>query len=148
MAFRGFLSGIARRTCLPMFVVASLGVPLVAGTLFAFKGRPTVKISEGGVDRVVEKLTRQQGNDSVCMISEEDGKFFWASRDNQEMVPYVTGSFTTYIAANGAGYVRIINPGKKETTAILGPTEAAFDYVEHHVTGLHSETYFGVATEK
>ncbi|MEK6263144.1 MAG: hypothetical protein AABP62_31590 [Planctomycetota bacterium] len=41
-----------------------------------------------------------------CVISEIDGKFYWASRENVLMRRVESGAFITYVAANAAGYVR------------------------------------------
>jgi hypothetical protein len=53
------------------------------------------------------------------------------------------GAFITYVATNGAGYVRVVAPGMKEAASLMSNTEKQFDYVEHIVFGLRSISYFG-----
>jgi hypothetical protein len=106
-----------------------------------FRGRPSVKISEGGVERLPETLSREKAINLECVISQIGDDFYWASRENVPMVPSESGAFITYIAVNGAGY----KPDLKEVAAIMGETEAKFDYVEHITLGLKSVTYYGKA---
>ena len=53
------------------------------------------------------------------------------------------GAFTTLIAANGSGYIRIVNPDMKDAASMMSETEAEYDYVEHLLLGLRSITYYG-----
>ena len=108
-----------------------------------FDGRPSVKISEGGIERTPEALTVAQAGNLHCIISEIGGQFYWASRGNVLVAVVDSGAFTTYIAANGSGYVRVIKRADKAAAALMSGTEAAFDYVEHLTIGLRTITYFG-----
>jgi hypothetical protein len=108
-----------------------------------FSGVPSQKISEAGIDRRVEAITRQLAVNLRCVVSEIDGKFYWASRDNKELIRHRGGSFVTYIAVDGSGYIRIIDPSHKATAPAMSSTEAKFDYVEHLLLGLRSVTYHG-----
>jgi hypothetical protein len=111
----------------------------------AFSGLPAVKVSEGGVERVPESLVRSNAVDVACVISEIGGKYYRAMRDNKEMVRRTSGAFTTYIAVDGSGYVRVVDSGAKRAAALIPATEATFDYVEHLLVGLRTVTYFGSA---
>ena len=79
-----------------------------------------------------------------CTISKIDGKFYWASRRNTPLVLVEGPAFDTYVAANGAGYVRVIRPEAKQAASAMSETEKRFDYVEHIVIGLRSVTYYGL----
>jgi hypothetical protein len=46
------------------------------------------------------------------------------------MVRVEAGAFITFIAANGAGYVRIVKPSMKTDASLMSETEKRFDYVE------------------
>lgn len=72
-----------------------------------------------------------------------DGKYYWATRDNLELIRVQSGAYSTFFATNGAGYVRVIDPNKKDVASLAGNTEAEFDYVEHMLLGLRSVTYYG-----
>lgn len=69
-----------------------------------FAGIPTTKISEGGVDRVIEKLERAKAVTSR-VISKIGGRYYWASRDNKEMTASASGAFVTFTALDGSGYL-------------------------------------------
>lgn len=109
-----------------------------------FKGIPSIKISEGGTDRTPESLKRDSAIPLSCVISKIGNDYFWASRENVKMTKFEgSGAFTTFVAGNGAGYVRIIKPEQKTSASLMSETEKTFDYVEHITIGLRSVTYFG-----
>jgi hypothetical protein len=109
-----------------------------------FAGVPSIKISEAGIERVPAPITRQEAANLHCVISRIGEDYYWASRENKPMVRLDTGgSFITFVAIDGAGYVRITKPEDKKMAALLSETEARFDYVEHLLIGLRSVTYYG-----
>ena len=110
-----------------------------------FSGVPVVKVNEGGIERLSEDLSREKAVNLGCVISEIGGKYYWATRENKEMVRRVSGAFITFLAVDGSGYVRILDPGAKSAVSLISPTEAKFDYVEHLSVGLRSITYYGNA---
>jgi len=59
------------------------------------------------------------------------------------MVRVKSGTFVTFVAVNGAGYVRVVSPEMKQVASLMGDTESKFDYVEHMLIGLKSVTYYG-----
>lgn len=75
-----------------------------------FHGVPGVKISEGGVERVEEKLAREDAVNLACVIGNIDGRFYWASRENKELFRYGGPAFITFVAVDGAGYIRVVKP--------------------------------------
>ncbi len=108
-----------------------------------FRGRPLVKISEGGLSRTPETVSREKAVNLECVISQIGDHYYWASRENAEVVPVESGAFLTYVALNGSGYVRVIVPDLAGAAALMSPAEAKFDYVEHLLIGLGSVTYYG-----
>jgi hypothetical protein len=130
------------------FTLIAIVVGIISGQAYAqsqtvFSGIPVVKISEGGVERYPETLPREKAVNLHCTISEIGGKYYWATRENTEMVRKISGAFITYVAVNGSGYVRVIEKTAKPAISMMSPTEAEFDYVEHLLLGLRSITYFG-----
>ncbi len=119
------------------------GTDSSAQVVTVFKGVPTIKISEGGTERQPEPLNRETAVNLECVISRIGDDYYWASRENTEMVRLEGGAFITYLAVNGSGYVRVIAPGMKQAAALISETEAKFDYVEHLLIGLKSITYYG-----
>jgi hypothetical protein len=108
-----------------------------------FSGLPGVKITEGGVDRNVQDLPRQQGINLECVISRIGDKDYWASRKNAPMIRIDGGAFEIFVAVNGAGYVKVVKREMKAAASLTGDTEEKFDYVEHMPTGLKTVTYYG-----
>ena len=107
-----------------------------------FHGRLGIKISEGGLERVPIGLARELAANAETVITEEDGKFYWASRSHVEMGAVRNGPFTTYVALNGTGHVRVFDRNVAVNTPVA-PAEEQFDYVEHILLGLRSVTYYG-----
>ncbi len=121
---------------------------LCTSTVFAkeevvFTGIPTIKISEGGSFRTPAKISSAKSIEYKCTITMIDDKYYWATRENVELVPLSSGAYITFLAMNGSGYVRIIQPGMKEIVAQMDVTEKEYDYVEHLLIGLKSVTYYG-----
>ena len=110
-----------------------------------FSGIPVIKVSEGGTERLPETIRRDSAVNLRCVVSEIDGKYYWATRENKEMVRHASGAFVTYVAIDGSGYVRIVDPSAKGAASLMSPTETKFDYVEHLLVGLRSVTYYGHA---
>jgi hypothetical protein len=128
-----------------LIVALALTAPSVNGQTptTVFKGRPALKISEGGTERTPETLARAQAVNLECVVSQIGNDYYWASRENTPLVRIDGAAFTTFVAANGAGYIRVINPEAKSAAALLGGAEKQFDYVEHALVGLRSVTYYG-----
>ncbi len=122
---------------------------LCTSTVFAkeevvFTGIPSMKISEGGSFRTPAKISGAKSIENKCTITMLDDKYYWATRENVELVALSGGgAFITFLAMNGSGYVRIIKPGMKEIAALMDVTEEEYDYVEHLLIGLKSVTYYG-----
>ena len=128
-----------------IFLIVS--VPLYAKEMIIFTGIPEMKISEGGVNRVLDNLNKENAIKFKCTITKIDDKYYWTSRENIELIPISSGAFITYWAVNGSGYVRVVKPGMKEEVKQLGALasdpEGQYDYVEHLLLGLKSVTYYG-----
>src|SRR5262249_56973898 len=88
-----------------------------------FKGQPMVKISEGGVSRLPEQLSHNQAANLECVISEIGGRYYWASRENKELLRTEGGAFSTFVARDGSGAIGIIKPGLRTAASFLRDTE-------------------------
>jgi hypothetical protein len=137
---------MATRVCMCAFVMLALGIvsaQAMSQSRTVFAGVPAIKIQEAGLGRAPLELERAEAVKWACVISEIGGKFYWASRENRELTRQTSGSFITYVAVDGSGYVRVIGPDAKQRAASMSATEAEFDYVEHLLIGLQSVTYYG-----
>jgi hypothetical protein len=107
-----------------------------------------VQRETAAIDRVLSLQgevvpVRESAVNFECVISKIGQDYYWASRENRPMVRIEAGAFITFVALDGAGYVRMVAPGEKKTVSLMGDTEAKFDYVEHLLIGLKSVTYYG-----
>ncbi len=136
-----------RKGILITLILLIASVPVLAEESIVFTGVPEIKISEAGVNRLPETLTKDKATNFKCTITRMDGKYYWASRENVELLPIASGAFITYWAVNGSGYVRFIRPEMRgevrKMGAIAEDPEARYDYVEHLLLGLESVTYYG-----
>ena len=133
-----------KETSLTEQKAASSNKTSTEGAKTIFIGFPKKKVSEGGLDRVVEDLSRKKAVNFRCVISKIEDKYYWASRENVEMVKIErAGVFIAFLAVNGSGYVRVIKPEFKEAASLMSKTEESFDYVEHLTIGLRSVNYWG-----
>ncbi len=134
-------------TVLLTLIFLTFALPLYAKESIMFTGIPELKISEGGLSRVPEKLNKEKAIQFKCTITKIDDKYYWTSRDNAELMPVSSGAFITYLAVNGSGYVRVIKPEMiaevRQLGAMAGDPEGQYDYVEHLLIGLKSVTYYG-----
>ena len=110
---------------------------------FSFTGLPSVKVTEGGIERSAEKIEQSKASSVACIVKEIDGKFFWETRGNKPLLKIDSGAFVIFLAVDGSGYVRLIKPSFKEATSLMSNTEKNFDYVEHLILGLRTVSYYG-----
>lgn len=132
--------------CILLFMLLTSACATASETI-VFIGEPELKISEGGLDRVIDTLQKTVSNKNRCMITRQNNTFFWKSRGYTKLIKIDSGAFTTYIAENGSGYIRISKPGLREliknSATHTNDPEAHFNYVEHLLIELKSITYWG-----
>jgi hypothetical protein len=133
------------RTTLAVLAFVMFPTILSAQATTVFRGVPSVKVSEGGSERKSERVTADRAPHLAVVISRIGDRYYWASRENVELIPIEGGAFVTFVARNGSGYVRVIQPDMKQAASLMSDSEAQFDYVEHLVIGLRSVTYFGTS---
>ena len=131
------------RLSLKISVLVALMSGLCVGQETVFSGMPVTKISEGGVERTVEDIKAPRSAQLMCIITKVGDKYFWSTREGKEMVRLASGAFITFLAVDGAGYVRVLLPEMKAVASLTGEAEKRFDYVEHLQIGLRSVTYYG-----
>ena len=83
-----------------------------------FTGIPEIKIRiVNGTQETPEKLSQAKTIEYKCTITKIDNKYYWTTRENVELIPIQSASpgvWATFIAANGSGYVRVIDPEMKK----------------------------------
>jgi hypothetical protein len=131
-----------KRFFIPVFVLICAATVNAQSTV-VFQGLPSVKISEGGISRVAENVPIVRAANLRCVVSGLDGTYYWTSRENVKLFLIDSGAFSTFVAENGSGYIRVVNLDLKNAAAMMSETEAKYDYVEHLLIGLRSVTYYG-----
>jgi len=135
------------KAVLTIFIIFIIATPIFGQERVIFTGIPQIKISEGGISRVPETISKSKAIEYKCTITKIDDKYYWTTRENVELIPISRGSFITFWAVEGQGYVRFVKPEMKEAVRKMGATvgdpEEKFDYVEHLLLGLKSVTYYG-----
>lgn len=127
-----------------MLFVAAIPTPLLGADL-EFEGTPSVRVLVTAGVAQTESLTPIQAKEFRVVIVRDGEGFVWASRNNVPLIKRESGAYVTYVAATGAGYVRIFNPGMRKLRDSLSPDqrEKEFVYMEHLITQMGSVTYFG-----
>ena len=131
-----------KKIILTLFVLA-IAFPLFAYEEIVFTGIPEIKIIEAGTNRIPVKLSKAKAMEYKCTITKVEGKYYWTTRENVELISLKSGACITFVASTGSGYVRIIDPEMKDVASFMGDTEEKFDYIEHLVLGLKTITYYG-----
>lgn len=126
-----------------LFLAILLSPAVYSQTQTVFSGSPSIKISEGGIERTPEKVSLKDAANLKCLISKIGDKYYWTSRENKQLLRTDGGAFITFVSPDGAGYVRIIKPDSKDSASLMSNTESQFDYVEHVLIGLKTVTYYG-----
>ncbi len=111
-----------------------------------FSGSPINKSVNSGLEVQSGEVPTAEKNKYKLVITEEDGKYFWTTRDNNELTRIVnnTGMYVTYVAKNGSGFIRVQDPSATATLHDKIPAYQ-YDYMEVLLQGLIIITYFGSA---
>lgn len=131
------------RICIVLAVVLLASPALHAETTLVFAGKPLVSAQDAGIDRSSAKLPPEKAKEFEVLITRDGEDFFWASRENKPLLRLDSQNFVTFVAIDGAGYIRI---AKSHAVAMLKKQISGypFTYVEHLTAGLTTYTYFGV----
>ena len=118
-----------------------LSLPVFAREVF-FVGVPTKKVTLSDMEARIKDVLIADAQEFKVVIEKEGNKYFWASRENVQLIPIPSGYVITFIAMGGEGYIRIENP---ELTNALGTKESP--YMEHLIHRMGNITYFGTEAE-
>ena len=121
-------------------------LPCLANALeVVFEGYPVKKIEINENSSNTSLLTKTQGSEYKVTIVKDGENYFWASRGNVQVIPMESGFYITYLAANGAGYVRTLAPAAREIFKQMTVEEQTKQllYFEHLIHQMGSITYYG-----
>lgn len=105
-----------------------------ASTL-VINGLPINKVMSDIEGTELINLSKDEQYSYRLLITKNDGKFFWTSRENRELLFNQTGRFYNFIEPNGAGYIKVAK------------IKGKYLYMEHLTLGFKNITYWGVAEE-
>jgi|GEM_PF-910858 hypothetical protein len=105
-------------------------------------GVALVRISETGSNRIVETL-QEEVAEVTSVVQKIGDRYLWTTRDNTELRRYDHGTFITYVAEDGSGYIRVFDQDMRTMFDGLNELDGVFDYLEHFPLGLTTVTYYG-----
>jgi hypothetical protein len=128
-----------------VLALATATATLSVAAELEFEGTPSSKIQVTDGVAKVEPLAPLQAREFRVLIVRDGDAFLWASRNNLPLAKRESGAYITYVAANGAGYIRVLNPTMRRLRESLPPEQRDKDflYMEHLVHQMGSITYFG-----
>jgi len=121
---------------------------LVAAPAFAqvvLDAKPTVKVEsgEGATSRLL--LSEPDRTKHRVTITRRDGRYFWTSREDRELLHHGSGAFHYFIEPGGGGYIKVFDTRTlPESMRDPGPR---FRYMEHLTLWLGTITYWGASDE-
>ena len=118
---------------------------LVSAQEVVFEGFPIKKIETDENSSNTSVLTESQGSKFKVTIVKNGDNYYWATRGNLQVIPMQSGFYITYLAVNGAGYIRTLAPEALTVFNQLSSEEQAKQYLyfEHLVHQMGSITYYG-----
>jgi hypothetical protein len=135
-----------KRTVFALLVAVSFGH---GSTLYAaeleFEGTPSLKVVLLEGKPLSASVAGLEAAELRVVIVRDGDKYFWRSRENVPLMKTVSGSYITYLALNGAGYIRVLTPAMRKLREQLPAAEREKEYVymEHLINQLRSVTYMG-----
>jgi hypothetical protein len=130
---------------LAILVTLALAPPLVAQDRVVFEGLPIKKVESSFLQTAEAALTSDEAFEYQVRIVERNGVYYWASRGMRRLVRSEAGSYITFHAVDGSGYVRVGTPLLLDLRDQLPPAERRQEigYVEHMPVQFGSITYYG-----
>jgi len=102
---------------------------------------PSVRI-EASRDAVTrERLSPKQSREERLVVSRQNGRCVWSSRDGRALEHKRGGGFHFFSDPKGWGYVSVEDP---EAWGESSDEEPLLQYFEHRIIGYKTITYFGV----
>lgn len=134
----GFLAG-----CTTTLSTNSQADQLIGDIIF--EGYPVTKFETNGIESAEHVLGSSDGMEYKVQITKQGDNFYWATRGNVQLHPVISGVYVTYIAINGAGYVRTYSEQMMRLYNSLPETQKQTEltYMEHLTHQIGTITYYG-----
>jgi len=113
------------------------------GAQLVLDASPTIKVESGEARTTRFVLSKKEQMEYRVTLVRREGRYYWASRENRELVHSAAGAFHYFIAPGGAGYVKVLDTRLlPESMRSSGPR---FQYMEHLSIMLGTITYWGTS---
>lgn len=81
--------------------------------IVVLNGTPAIRCSSSIQETGNESLSPEDRVKNRVTITKKDGKYFWTTRENRELLHRVSGGFHYFIEPGGAGYVKVMVQDRK-----------------------------------
>jgi hypothetical protein len=105
--------------------------PTIPKNATALEGQPTIRIDVSREGATRRQLDRAEAATQPLKISIVNGRYYWASRDNQPLTVTTSGAFTYLSSREPGHYVRFTK------------IDDRLEYVEHVDRDFRSVTFWG-----
>ena len=124
----------------PLALLLAAPLAAQAESTVALYGSPLVKIESGQDGTELVSMSPSQRQEFHVGIVKRDGRYFWSTREDRELLHTQSGAYHLFIDPLGGGYVKV------EVTSLLLPdSDTPIRYIEHLSLGLATLTYWGTA---
>ncbi len=110
-----------------------------------FEGHSYKKIEIAENIVTTHEIEKSKSPEYKVIIQQENGNYYWNTRNNIQLIKKESGVYITFIAINGAGYIRVLNETMRDVYKLLPEEERqkSYLYMEHLIHQLGSITYYG-----
>ena len=113
----------------------------VSAETVVFSGEPISKVESRLTDTTHYPLEPAAATEYRVLITKLDGKYYWASRENKELLHFQSDAADWFISAS-SGYVKIV-----DRRSLGDDGEPRYIYIEHLTLLLDTITYWGVGAQ-
>lgn len=133
------------RTCVLIGTACVLISNASAQSGVVLDGVPSVRVDSDGAQAKLTTLKEAERAKARVLIVRSEGKYWWATRENRELIHRESGVHHYFIDPRGGGYVKVYDPFALPES-LRGPGDKVLFY-EHVSLGLMTITYWGEGAE-
>ncbi len=130
-----------------MYKLITLLMMLLALPTFAqeivINATPKSRVTSSSKETNREVLNESKQNEFRLLITKQNGKYYWTTRDNKELSYTISGAFHIFIEAGGAGYITVFDQSVLPES--MREPGADIQYKEHIRAFMGDITYWGDA---
>ena len=117
----------------------------VCASTVVLNATPETRVDSDSGSTTRKILSESEQNEYRVLIVKDGEKYFWATRENRELIHRISGAHHYFIDPQGGGYVKVFDTSfLPDFLREQGPR---FAYYEHLSLGLQTITYWGTADD-